>query len=1065
MGKNYWSLGDLFVIVWVFFLPSSLHLFARCLAATGFADDSEWLALITARATVGSVGVLPMTFSRPSLLLSITERPSPQRCLLARFRLTTLAMTLVCLATCIPMAKGGGDEQRGQRDKEQHFESKVRPLLIQKCLPCHNEQKVSGGLRLDLRELMLKGGESGPAVVPGQAAQSLLLKAIRRSPDVSAMPPDEDKAVRPDEIQAIEAWIADGSVWPAADSVLKTAKLWSLEPVANVQVPAAGWGLNDIDSFIAQKFHERQLQPVPEADRFTLIRRLSYGLTGLPPSAEEVEAFLADTSPDAYDHVVDRLMASPQYGEHFGRKWLDVVRYADTAGENSDHPLPHAWRYRNWVIDAFNSNKRYDDFVRDQLAGDLIHKDQNTPEFAAGVTATGYLAIARRFGHDIDADMHLTMEDTIDTLGKSFLGLSLGCARCHDHKFDPISAKDYYALYGVFESTRFSFPGCEPKQQPRDLVPLIPPKELESSIAPIKAREEEVRAKIAALEKTLAENGDPLKSVATESVIHLAGGDIADGASARISGPANEPLSCEIQAGDLLVLTVAPGGNHGADSTRVELTIQDQALPQNVWSASDIIDQIANGNPCSTVNGGTWFFLNSAAGNSLLNEFVKGIDGQPSLEAWRQGDTPSVFVNRSSQPVKVWTELPARSFFVHPGQSGPVAVAWKSPVKAHVAMTGLIADAHPGADGIQWKLERIQNSDFQQKLEAASRSLVEIRNARQQLEHLELRATVPVAYAVAEGTPKNAREQLRGDPAVLGDEVARRVPSVFGDHSLSSTTESGRRELAEWIASPQNPLTVRVFVNRLWQWHFGRGLVATPNDFGTRGAQPSHPELLDFLADQFVRSGWDIKGLNRLIVKSAAYRQGSIPGSDPAAVWLAGYPRQRLTAEELRDSLLAVSGELDKTTGEAHPFPPEATWSFSQHGPFAAEYETNRRSVYVMQKRNRRTRFFALFDGADPNASTPVRDVTTVPTQALFFMNDPFVTRSAGKLGTEVLVVPGDDKDRLHWLTRRIFGRSATDEEMHELNSFQAEPGSLDAAFWSSMARVMLSSNEFLYVD
>lgn len=968
------------------------------------------------------------------------------------------------------------------RAREQHFESKVRPLLIDKCLSCHSEKKISGGLRLDQRELILKGGESGAAIVPGKADDSLLFKAVHRSPDVSAMPPDEDKKLRPDEIESIRQWIADGAIWPAAVSELKANRPWAFEPVKTAmpesQPETTPWGSNSIDQFILAKLREHQLEPLSEADRYTLIRRLSFGLTGLPPSAEEVDAFLTDSSADAYDRVVDRLMASQQYGEHFGRRWLDVVRYADTAGENSDHPLPHAWRYRNWVINAFNSDKPYDDFVREQLAGDLLLKDATPVEYAAGVTATGYLAIARRFGHDIDADMHLTMEDTIDTLGKSFLGLSLGCARCHDHKFDPISTKDYYALYGVFESTRFAFPGCEPKQQPRDLVPLIPPAVMEARIAPLKTRVEEFRAKIAEQEKALTASTDALRNSTISGIELLASGDLADGGAANVTDSESKALSCELHQGDMLLLTVAPGGNHGADSTLVKLSIRATNDPQTTWSTDDLIDSFGSGNPARTANGGTWTFLNAAAGYSLLPEFINSIEGQTSLAAWRQGDTPSAFVNRSPDPVKVWTTLPARSFFVHPGPSGPVAVAWKSPVNATVTISGTIADAHPGADGVQWKLERIQGAEFQELIDGAAMALADIRANRNLLSILESEAVVPVAYAVTEGTPKNTRLQQRGDPAMPGDEVPRSVPAIFGDHSLASSNESGRRELAEWIASPQNPLTARVMVNRIWQWHFGRGLVATPNDFGTRGALPSHPELLDFLADYFVRIGWDVKGLNRLIVQSSTYRQASIAASDPKAVWLGGFPRQRLTAEELRDSLLAVSNVLDRTHGEAHPFPPESTWSFSQHGPFAAEYDTNRRSVYVMQKRNRRTRFFALFDGADPNASTPVRDVTTVPTQALYFMNDAFVTRTATTIAAEIAGQSGPDADRLNAMTRRIFGRSANEAEPQDLADLrESASASVDStptspseplsneAVWSAMAKIMLSSNEFLYVD
>ncbi|MCA9097874.1 MAG: DUF1549 domain-containing protein, partial [Planctomycetaceae bacterium] len=318
-------------------------------------------------------------------------------------------------------------------------------------------------------------GDSGPAVIPGKPEESLLLEAVRREEGVSAMPPDQ--ALSAEEIRALEEWIRQGAMWPVVTKPFETSKHWAFEPIKDVppsEIQQKDWPLTSIDGYILNALEKEGLKPAARADRRTLIRRVTYDLTGLPPTPEEVEAYLADTRPEAeaYKAVVERLLASPRYGEHWGRHWLDIVRYADTAGENSDHPLPHAWKYRNWVIQAINKDQPYDQFLRDQIAGDLLPKDVPREMVTDRIVATGYLAIARRFGHDIDKDMHLTYEDTIDTLGKSVLGLTLGCCRCHDHKYDPVSSKDYYGLYGIFESTQFAFPGCEPKQQPRHLVPL-----------------------------------------------------------------------------------------------------------------------------------------------------------------------------------------------------------------------------------------------------------------------------------------------------------------------------------------------------------------------------------------------------------------------------------------------------------------------------------------------------------------------------------------------------------------------------------------------------------------
>ncbi len=347
-------------------------------------------------------------------------------------------------------------------DPQDHFESKVRPILVQHCVKCHGPEKQKGGLRLDSKSGWQTGGDNGTAIKPGKPDESRLIKAVRGAVGVEQMPPNGKLTAA--EVAALVQWVKDGATDPrdggparlGGVTVAEAKKWWSFQPVVRPEVPKVS--ANPIDAFILAKLDAKGLKLSPPADRRTLIRRATYDLTGLPPTPEEVEAFLKDNSPEAFAKVVDRLLASPAYGERWGRHWLDLVRYADTAGENSDHPLPHAWRYRNWVIDALNRDMPYDEFLRDQLAGDILAQRGPNEQYAPRVIATGFLALARRFGHDIDKDMHLTFEDTIDTVGKAFLGLTLGCARCHDHKYDAISAKDYYALYGIFDSTKYAFP-------------------------------------------------------------------------------------------------------------------------------------------------------------------------------------------------------------------------------------------------------------------------------------------------------------------------------------------------------------------------------------------------------------------------------------------------------------------------------------------------------------------------------------------------------------------------------------------------------------------------------
>lgn len=689
------------------------------------------------------------------------------------------------------------------------FEQQIRPLLVKRCYECHSGTKSSGGLLLDSAEGWQKGGDSGPAIIPGDPDRSLLVQAVEYQ-SLEMPPPEKGGQLTANEIANLRKWIADGARDPrtvatsiAGMSAEAARKWWSFQPLPSVSAPPTP---AQIDQFLNKQIAARRLQRTAQADKRTLIRRVTYDLTGLPPTPDEVQAFLRDESETAFTRVVDRLLDSGQYGVKFGRHWLDVVRYADTAGENTDRPLPHAWRYRNWVIDAFNRDMPFDEFVRLQVSGDLLRATAAPDERDEGVVATGYLAIARRFGHDIDHNLPLMYEDAIDNLGKSFLGLTISCARCHDHKYDPFTQADYYALFGILDSTKFSFPGCEPRPQPSDLVPLT--------------------------------------------------------------------------------VTQAPPAP---------------------------------------------------------------------------------------------TETPA------------------------------------------------------------------------------------VAYAVVEGKVQDARIQLGGDAARLGDLVPRRWLSVFGGEPVPMHGKSGRRELADWIVD--HPLTARVVVNRVWQWHFGRGLVATPNDFGSRGAAATHPALLDWLAAYFRANGSRMKPLHRLILQTDAYQRqtATASDSDPENSFLASFTRRRLSAEEIRDSLLLAAGKLDLSTATAHPFPQEATWKFTQHDPFSAVYPTNRRSVYLMVQRQRRHPYLALFDGADPNASTGVRQTTTAPTQALYFLNSPFLHEQASGLVTRAMQI--EAQRRLSFVYEQLFQRGPTEEEGQVAQRLLGHyPGS-EGLKWAALARALLTSNEFMFVE
>ncbi len=865
---------------------------------------------------------------------------------------------------------------------------------------------------------------------------------------------------------------------------------WAFQPVIEPVLPVvrdAAWAKSPIDRFVLSKLEREGVRAAGPADRRTLLRRATFDLTGLPPAPSEIEEYLADDSADAFAHVVDRLLSSPHYGERWGRHWLDVVRYADSAGETADFPAPHAWRYRNWVINAFNRDKPYDEFIVEQIAGDIIAEqltpDAPTERFAELVVATGYISTARRFGFDVDQDHYLTIDDTIDMLGKSVLGLSISCARCHDHKYDPIPAADYYALYGIFESTRYPFPGCEKSKASRDMVYLMPHAEFERVIKPYQQQRAELEA---ALKKSLEAQGPfaaQVKDLYAQPRRLLAEGQIDNASSQEIAAAGQPVESVAVKPGEMIVLTILPKMGHGADSTTVDFEIAEVGGADRKWNvARDVIADFLRSNPHADSHGNaaTWCFLDVQSGPVYLAEAATNVERQPGLNVWKHGDTPLVLVNSTDQPVKAWSAVFApRSFNMHPGPAGGVALAWASPINGNVRITGRVSDADgTGGDGIAWKIEQLSGEQAIPLLNLGKLTAEHTALQRQLDELVAGAPKIELAYAVAEGKPHNARLQQRGDPKSLGDEIPRRFLQVLGGQTIGPDAGSGRLQLARWITDPQNPLTARVFVNRVWQHHFGQGLVKTPSDFGLRGLPPSHLELLDFLAARFVAGGWSIKPLHRLIMLSQTYQQQSLGDQqaaqiDPDDVWLWRFRRRRLSAEEIRDAILATSGDLDPTFGGPHPFPDEKTWGFTQHAPFSALYDHNRRSVYLMTQRIKRHPFLTLFDGADANASTPERYTTTVPTQALFFLNDPFVYARSASFAARLMEL-ADDRARLGHACELLFGRPPAEDDYTAATRFlgdyiamlgdEPEPDRRRIA-WAAWLRVLMSSNEFVYID
>jgi hypothetical protein len=775
---------------------------------------------------------------------------------------------------------------RAAADRDAFFELKIRPVLVQSCFRCHGGDKVSNGLRIDSRAALLTGGDRGPAVVPGRAAQSLLVRALRHGESADLKMPPAKKL--PDAVIAdFVTWIDAGAVWPAGSpgrpDGFAARKHWAFQPVKAVRPPAdlTGWSDNPIDRFVSARRQAHGLHPVAAADKRTLLRRASFDLIGLPPTPDEVQTFLADDSPEAFARVVERLLASPHYGERWGRHWMDLVRYADTAGDNADYPVPEARLYRDYIIDAFNADKPYDQFVREQVAGDILARQGPRDRYAEQVIATTYLGLSRRYLTAPYEHWELTLEDTIDATGRAFLGLTLRCARCHDHKFDPVTREDYYALYGIFASTQFPYAGSEEfasMKRPREhFVAQLPPEEAAPRLEARRRRLDQLRSAVARVEKDEAKGG---------------------------------------------------------------------------------------------------------AGRG-----------------------------------------------------------------------------------------------------AARQKLQPLRDELRALERTNLPADLPGAYGVSEGKPLDVPVQLAGDPGRPGAVVKRGVPKFLAGPGPVAIAAggSGRLELACWLTSPANPLTARVMVNRLWQHHFGKGLVGTPSNFGLRGDPPTHPELLDYLAARFVDSGWSVKAMHRLIVLSKTYQLASAADAagaaqDPANVWYGRFDRRRLDAEAIRDALLAVSGRLDRGRPRGHPFPPITAWGWTQHAPFKDVYPSNHRSVYLMTQRLQRHPFLLLFDGPDTNVTTDVRGSSTVPLQGLFFMNNPFVHEQARGLARRLLAAAPDLAGRFALGCELAWGRPPAGDEVEAagayLERYRAElaragvaGAEQEAEAWASLARVLLSADEFITID
>ena len=779
------------------------------------------------------------------------------------------------------------------REHLEFFEKKVRPVLVERCYECHSAaaKKNKGGLTLDTREGLLKGGDTGPALVAGDPEKSRLIEAVRYKNRDLQMPPKSP--LSSEQVRDLEQWVKLGAPDPRTEAVVQTSarraltveegrQFWAFQPLANPAVPKIG---NPIDAFINAKLAEKKLSAAAPADRRSLIRRATFDLTGLPPTPQDVDAFLADKAPDAFAKVVERLMNTPAYGERWGRHWLDVARYADSNGLDENVAFGNAWRYRDYVVNSFNADKPYNRFVQEQIAGDLLPAE-SLPQRHEQLTALGFLSIGPKLLAEPDkVKLEMDMiDEQIETLGRAFLGMTLGCARCHDHKFDPVPTADYYALAAIFKSTRTM---------------------------------------------------DDLKTIAKW----------------------HEPE----------VATPAERASVEAHQKRLA---EQKAL-------------IAN--------------LVTAANKSLVTD--KGLKEVPK--------------NPESQyPTNVVAEL---------------------------------------------------------------------KQLREALSKLEKDAPeMPSTMGVTDSTNvvKAMPVHIRGSHLTLGQSIPRGFPQVMQVASLSAgmpETQSGRFELARWLASTEHPLTARVMVNRIWRWHFGQGLVASTDNFGILGERPSHPELLDWLARKFIAEGWSVKAMHRLIMASAAYQRATKPiadtrrsVADPENKLLSHFPIRRLEAEEVRDSVLFVAGALDRTMGGKTIPVKNREFFFNHTSKDATTYDSPRRALYLPVVRNNVYDLFEQFDFPDPAVPNGNRNATVVAPQALLMLNSELVATSAEKFAATLLAAASDDMRRIELAYLKAYARPPTAKELARAKKFLADfkpDSAASPSAWAVLCQSLLAANEFIYLN
>lgn len=900
------------------------------------------------------------------------------------------------------------------------YAEEIQPIFETHCLACHGEEDYESGLRLDQRAWMLRGGDHGePTIVPGKPEQSFLFKVLRGDDPDLLMPPG-GPPLSADEIATLEKWVAEGAQWPGQmDAGVDDMQSdhWSLQPVAKVDPPTdATTESHPIDAFIVRKLQQNNLQLSAPADPITLVRRVHFVLTGLPPTIDEVDAVM--NHPEgfevAYEQLVDRLLASPRYGERWAQHWLDVIRWAETAGFETNSERPTAWPYRDWVIQSLNDDKPYDRFLFEQLAGDTVGQDA-----ALGFLVAGPANLPAQIGRD-ELSMRQARQDELDevvrTVGQAFFGLTIGCARCHNHKFDPILQRDYYAMQGIFAGLNYG------ERRKRG------------------AENDAWAAQVPAVRDKLASLRDELHSLEQAHQLRPPVADLEEEAFAPIEASA---VRMEIAA-------TTSGGSASLYELEVWTEASDSQPATNVALAS--AGAVPSASSFALANQ-TRHYENLVDGSTDRRQAFPWVSGQGG-PAWVQVDF--------SQPQRIHRVVWDR------GESVPAdykilvlpagADSWQ--VVADSSDRMLREDDVRAAENI--RLAGLTPDQVQHVVA----KLAETRSTQNELSRLS--AGPQVFAASFSDQPDPTWLLRRGDPMQRAEQLAPAIPLVLGKLGLSIDEPETKRRvaLAEHLTKPSHPLTARVVVNRVWQQHFGAGLVDTPSDFGKMGTEPTHPDLLDWLAADFVSSGWRLKQLHRKIVTSKTFRQSSRPDQRALAVdndsrLLWRYPPRRLEAEAIRDSILQVSGKLNLAMGGPGFNLFNLRGGISDYVPVETFDQSGwRRMIFAHKIRMQAVDIFGAFDCPDAGQMTPKRTRSMTPLQALVLFNSPFVVRQAGFFAEHISATVGDDPAaQVDQAFRLVYSRLPSEQEREPLIHLVREHG------LAQLCRTLFNTSEFLTIQ